>query len=101
MRRGFSNLSNGTVAALALALMTVVILTPNAGAQQAYKAPRTLDGHPDLQGVWQTLNTASFDLEDHAATLGVPAGLSVVEGGDIPYKPEALAQRNKNRQARL
>jgi hypothetical protein len=32
-----------------------------------YRAPRTVDGRPDLNGVWQALNTAHFDLEAHAA----------------------------------
>jgi hypothetical protein len=84
-----------------LVLLAVVVLSSRADGQQAYKPPRTVDGKPDLQGIWQVVNAASFDLEDHAATLGVPAGLSVVEGGEIPYKPEALAKRNKNRQERL
>ena len=70
-------------------------------AQAKYKAPRTIHGQPDLQGVWQVLNTANWDLEDHSGQLGLPPGLSVVDGGDIPYNPEALAQRNKNRQQRL
>ena len=84
-----------------LVLLALVVLSSRADGQQAYKPPRTVDGRPDLQGIWQVVNAASWDLEDHAATLGVPAGLSVVEGGEIPYKPEALAQRNKNRQERL
>jgi hypothetical protein len=62
----------------------------------SYTPPRTPDGHPDLQGVWQTLNTASWDLEDHQARLGVPAGQGVVEGGQIPYQPWALAKKKEN-----
>ena len=62
----------------------------------AYTPPRTADGHPDLQGVWQVLNTAAWDLEDHGASLGVPAGQSVVEGGNIPYLESALEKRRKN-----
>ena len=62
----------------------------------AYVPPRTADGHPDLEGVWQVLNTAAWDIEDHGASLGVPAGRGVVEGGAIPYLPEALAQRDEN-----
>jgi hypothetical protein len=62
----------------------------------AYVPPRTADGHPDLEGVWQVLNTAAWDIEDHGASLGVPAGHGVVEGGAIPYLPEALAKRQEN-----
>lgn len=88
----------------------------------AYKAPRGPGGKPDLNGVWQVMNTANYDLEPHAAraalalrpgphgpapakavvALGavgaVPAGMGVVEGGAIPYTPEALAKRNENRE---
>jgi hypothetical protein len=87
----------------------------------AYRAPRGPDGkHPDLNGVWQVMNTANFNIEPHASSaalqmrpgpvvpvpakdvvaLGavgaVPAGLGVVEGGEIPYKPEAKKQRDAN-----
>jgi hypothetical protein len=72
----------------------------------ANTVPRTPDGKPNLNGIWQALNTANFDLEVHAAkpapivALGaagaVPGGLGVVEGGPIPYKPEALAKRRAN-----
>jgi hypothetical protein len=71
------------------------------------QVPKAADGHPDLTGIWQTLSTADWDLEDHrpesgpfyqlGAIGGVPPGRGVVEGGDIPYKPEAVAQRNQNR----
>ena len=68
---------------------------------QAYRAPRTPDGHPDLQGVWQTMNTAVWNIQDHPAQLGLPAGQGVVEGNEIPYQPAALAQRDENRKNRL
>ena len=68
---------------------------------------RMVDGKPDLNGIWQAMNTANFDLEDHgsapspfllAGAIGaIPPGESVVEGGRIPYRPEALAKRNENR----
>lgn len=63
---------------------------------QSYSGPRTTYGQPDLQGVWQTMNTAVWDIQDHAATLGVPAGQGVVVGNEIPYLPEATAEREKN-----
>lgn len=62
----------------------------------SYSPALTTDGHPNLEGVWQALNTASWDLEDHGASLGIPAGSSVVVEGDIPYLPEALSQRQEN-----
>jgi hypothetical protein len=62
----------------------------------AYTPPKTADGQPDIQGIWQVLNTAAWDLEDHPARLGVPAGQGVVEGGAIPYRPEALAKKKEN-----
>ena len=52
--------------------------------------------HPDLSGIWEVLNTAAWDIQDHAASLGVPAGQGVVVGNDIPYRPEALAKKRQN-----
>jgi hypothetical protein len=77
----------------------------------SYRAPR-LDGHPDLNGIWQALVTANWDLQDHEAQPGPhtdltgaygagPAGQSIVEGGEIPYKPEALAKKKANFENRM
>jgi hypothetical protein len=55
--------------------------------------PRTADGKPDLQGIWQVRNRASFDLEDHVARHGMPAGRGVVQGGSIPYQDWAAARK--------
>jgi hypothetical protein len=62
--------------------------------------PRTADGKPDLSGIWQVMNSAAWDIQDHAAQKGVPAGIGVVVGNEIPYKPEALAKRRENYQNR-
>jgi hypothetical protein len=70
-----------------------------AGGQEAggsYRAPRTADGKPDLNGIWQVLNTAAWDIQDHSARAGVPAGQGVVEGNDLPYQEAAAAQKKKN-----
>jgi hypothetical protein len=63
---------------------------------QAYVPSRTADGQPDLQGVWQVLNTAAWDLLDHNGRLGVPAGQGVVDGNEIPYQPWAAARKLQN-----
>jgi len=66
----------------------------------ASSLPRIPDGHPNLNGVWQVLNTASWDIQDHQAQLDVPPGQGVVEGDEIPYRPEALARKQENYQNR-
>ena len=64
---------------------------------------------PDINGVWQVLGSAHWNLEGQnafkgpatnvlGALGGVPAGVSYVVGGLIPYKEEAVAQRDANRQ---
>ncbi len=64
-------------------------------AQQS-ALPRTADGKPNLQGIWQAHNTAAYDLQDHPASPGIPAGKGVVEGGAIPYLPAAAAKKLAN-----
>ncbi len=74
------------------------------GRPGAYTVPRTSFGHPDLQGVWQARNTANWDLEDHAGAFNLPAGFGVVvdpPDGIIPYRAEALEQRQQNFADRL
>ena len=104
------NLRGTMMGVAAVAALAVLFLTAQAGAQN-YRAPRTADGQPDLNGIWQALGAQNYDLEGHAAdfspslemgALGaVPGGLGVVQGGEIPYKQEALAQRQANRENRL
>ena len=62
----------------------------------AYTPPRTADGLPDLQGIWQALTTAAWDIQDHHASMGVPAGQGIVEGSEVPYQPWALARKKEN-----
>ena len=81
---------------IALAALAICILAPMPGAAQTYTPSRTPDGQPDLQGIWQVLNTAAWDIQDHGARLGVPAGHGVVEGNEIPYQPSALAKKQEN-----
>lgn len=73
------------------ALMAAPERTPN---QQPI--PRTADGKPNLDGIWQASSTAGADLQDHAARLNMLAGRSVVAGGSIPYQPWAAAKKAEN-----
>jgi hypothetical protein len=80
-----------------------------ASAQQQTQQPERIDGKPNFNGVWQAMNTANWNLEPHSAgpnpvadrqvgaTAAIPAGLGVVEGGAIPYKPEALERLNRHK----
>src|SRR3984893_9743538 len=88
---------------------------------QATRTPRTPDGHPNLNGIWQATTTANWDLLAHAmrpavaqpgvypdvpvlaapvlalgSVGGGPPGPAVVEGNAIPYKPEAAAKKKDN-----
>jgi hypothetical protein len=83
--------------ALALLVMPGAIAgqTP-APSAQPYTPPRTPNGQPDLQGIWQGVNSAASDIEDHSPGLGTPGGYGVVEGGRIPYLPAALAKKQEN-----
>jgi hypothetical protein len=83
-------------AAAVLATALHLGVTPAARAAEPYKAPRTADGRADLNGVWQAVNTANWDLQEHVARAGL-----VVEGGEIPYLPEAAAKKKANFENRL
>jgi hypothetical protein len=86
-------------------LGVAVLLT--AAAALSAQVPRASESHPDLSGIWQAMGTANWDLEDHGPEAGpfyqlgaigaIPPGRGVVEGGEIPYKPETLTQRKENR----
>jgi len=79
-----------TATAAAVALW----LAPIPAAGQAL--PRSSDGKPDLSGVWQTVNTAAWNVLPHGAQFGIPAGLGVVEGDALPYNAEAAAKQREN-----
>src|SRR5438874_13238167 len=99
--------TGAVIAVVVTVAATVGQQTSSARPFPPYKAPRLADGHPDLNGLWQALVTANIDIEDHEAQSGPrpellgayggwPAGQSIVEGGTIPYKPEALAKKKQN-----
>ena len=96
------------IPALAAFILALSILVQPAFAQDRSR-PARIGGKPNLNGIWQAGNEAHWNLEAHSpesltafatkmgAVGAIPAGNSVVVGGTIPYKPEALAQRDKNR----
>ncbi len=67
-----------------------------ATAPRAQSLPRTADGRPNLQGIWQVRNTAAADLLDHSSSHGMRAGTGVVEGNEIPYQPWAKQKKAEN-----
>jgi hypothetical protein len=75
-------------------------------ATSSYRAPRAADGHADMNGIWQAMNTANWDIQDHAARQGpvialgasfsVPGGAGVVEGNELPYQTWAAKKKQEN-----
>jgi len=90
------------------AALFVMLLLPGSppAAQTAETGfPRAWDGNPDLNGIWQAIGTAHWDIQDHPASAGpaefgaigaVPPGQGVVQANEIPYQPWALEQKHKN-----
>jgi hypothetical protein len=120
-----SKLRDGLFALAGAGVMAVLFYTamPVSGqAPATAAAPRLprVGGKPDLNGIWQAINTANWDLETHGprpalamrpgpivpvpakevlafgAVGAVPGGLGVVDGGEIPYKPEARKKKEEN-----
>jgi hypothetical protein len=113
-------------AAVVVVVVGVFALTTSRSASQAVQAtqparPARIEGKPNLNGIWQAVSTANWDLLAHdvkpavaqrgvyvnhpvlaapVVALGsvgiVPPGPGVVEGNEIPYKPEAAKQKQDN-----
>ena len=91
------------------AVLAVLVVATRLTGQSAGEFPKMPDGKPNLSGIWQSMNTAYWDLEGHAGSpapkegfeLGavgaIPPGAGVVVGGHIPYKEDARAKREENR----
>lgn len=97
---------------LALAALTALVACAPAAppsapsGDTASQMRRTPDGKPDLNGIWQALVPANWDIRPHEArpaplaVLGAsgaePPNNGIVEGGEIPYLPAALTQQQQN-----
>ena len=98
-------------AATAAATGVVLLLAASPGAGQSdYQPAMTTDGVPDLNGIWQTIGTAHWDIQDHPAYEGlpvggaigaVPPGQGIVVGNEIPYQDWAVKQKMENFENRL
>jgi hypothetical protein len=97
---------------LDLSLLSLVLLTTapsleGAEANNTSTIPRTSDGKADFSGIWQAIGSAHYNIEPHAAEFppitelgafgAIPAGLGIVEGGEIPYTSEARAKQEENK----
>ena len=95
------------VAVISLAIIPTAAQTP----APAYKAPRLAGtANPNLNGLWQSLTEANWDIQAHAAQPGPPqfgalfaqpAGPGIVEGNELPYQPAALAKKKDNFEKRF
>ncbi len=90
-----------------LALLATLSASHSVIAQEIgnYEPEKAWDGNPDLNGIWQAIGTAHWDLQDHEASAGlpemgaigsVPPGQGVVVGGEIPYQEGALERKQEN-----
>jgi hypothetical protein len=92
------------LAVAAIAAATAAITRPSAQVPAGVPIPRTADGKPNFAGVWQVLNTAAWNIQDHSAEyvpgipiqFAIPAGRGVVEGNEIPYNAAGLAKQREN-----
>jgi hypothetical protein len=58
--------------------------------------PRTDYDKPDFSGIWIADSRAAWNILPQRGDYDTPASPGFVEGGSIPYTPEALKQRDEN-----
>src|SRR5688572_11534875 len=119
--RWLSVMQASVVAGVTAAAVTFFSGPEVTGQSRSSAIPR-LNGRPDLNGIWQTINTAYWDNlapntksalamrpgpvvpipAKEVIALGavgaIPSGLGVVEGDELPYKPEALKKKQDNQE---
>jgi hypothetical protein len=92
-------------------VLFVAIAASAAGQSQKYRGHRLANAKPDLNGIWQAMNVANWDIQPHSAAPGrvvalgaedaEPAGAGIIEGGEIPYLTAALERKKDNFEKRL
>ena len=105
----------------AAAIVAAVFMIQSPAQTQAAR-PARVAGKPNLNGIWQALNTANYDILSHQAKAAlafrpgpvvpvpaapvlafgavgaVPAGIGIVEGDELPYLPEAAKKQKENQE---
>ncbi len=86
-------------------------LSPALSQTTSNELPRSAEGHPRLDGIWQALTEANWDIRPHGAApaplaeLGtfsaIQPGLGIIEGNEIPYQPWAAEKQKENFANRL
>jgi hypothetical protein len=116
-----SVLKASVVGAIAAAAFAAGSLAPVTGQSRAGGVPR-VNGKPDLNGLWQAVNSANWDIQAHTAKAAlamrpgpivpvpakeviafgaagaVPSGAGVVEGDELPYTADGLKKKQDNQQ---
>ena len=105
MQIGLKSVAIAAVAAGTISLAAIPIAgqapSPAGISPSSEGVARTADGNPNLNGIWQSFNTANWNILAHEAeagprpaTMGAwgaqPGGIGIVEGNELPYRPEAL-----------
>ena len=117
--RWVSVMKASLVAVAAVVAVTIAAIPSVTGQTRTPGVPR-VNGKPDLNGIWQTINTANWNIQAHTAKAAlamrpgpvvpvpakevlafgavgsVPSGLGVVDGNELPYLPEALKKKQDN-----
>ena len=110
-----------SVVAIAATATFALVSNPRVEGQAARTGgiPR-LNGKPDLNGLWQAMNSANYDIQAHTAKAAlqmrpgpvvpvpakeilamgavgsVPSGAGVVEGDELPYTADGLKKKQEN-----
>ena len=116
-----SVLKASVVAGVAAAAFAAGSLAPLTGQSRTGGMPR-LNGKPDLNGLWQAVNSANYDIQAHTAKAAlqmrpgpivpipakevlafgavgsVPSGAGVVEGDELPYTADGLKKKQENQE---
>jgi hypothetical protein len=92
-------------ASSSMKLAMLLLVSIGVAAQSEFTPPRLADGHPNFGGIWMAASlSAAFNVEEHGASYGTPAGPSVIvdpPGGKLPYLPgmrERAADNDQHRE---